>query len=96
MMKSGTQSVSRQRNVPVAQRKLRRQHVREQFLRPSAPPDRRDNWALSLGGPVGIPKLKTFKDVVLVYAPTKSTTRASAAVEPDRHDASTRTGTRAI
>ena len=24
--------------------------------------DRRDNWALSLGGPVGIPKLKTFKD----------------------------------
>ncbi len=24
--------------------------------------DRRDNWALSMGGPVGIPGLKTFKD----------------------------------
>jgi hypothetical protein len=30
--------------------------------------DRRDNWALSLGGPVGIPKLKTFKDKWFWYA----------------------------
>lgn len=30
--------------------------------------DRRDDWALSLGGPVGIPKLKTFKDKWFFYA----------------------------
>src|SRR3954471_12980291 len=30
--------------------------------------DRRNDWALSLGGPVGIPKLKTFKDKWFFYA----------------------------
>jgi hypothetical protein len=30
--------------------------------------DRRDNWALSMGGPVGIPKLKTFRDRWFWYA----------------------------
>src|SRR6266568_8273925 len=30
--------------------------------------DRRDDWALSLGGPVGIPKLKIFKDKWFFYA----------------------------
>jgi hypothetical protein len=30
--------------------------------------DRRDDWALSLGGPVGMPKLKTFKDKWFFYA----------------------------
>jgi hypothetical protein len=29
--------------------------------------DRRDDWALSLGGPVGIPKLKVFKDKWFFY-----------------------------
>lgn len=30
--------------------------------------DRRNDWALSLGGPVGIPKLKVFKDKWFFYA----------------------------
>ena len=29
--------------------------------------DRRDDWAVSLGGPVGIPKLKLFKDRWFFY-----------------------------
>ncbi|MFN7997586.1 MAG: TonB-dependent receptor [Bryobacteraceae bacterium] len=40
--------------------------------------DRRQDWALSLGGPVGIPKIKTFKDKWFFYATYEKYTESYA------------------